>query len=58
MLEGFLTAYPDDPAADQAAFAAANALLDLKAYREAAARLQPLRRPLSRRATCWTAIGT
>jgi len=37
MLEGFLTAYPDDPAADQAAFAAANALLELKAYKEAAA---------------------
>ena len=37
MLESFLTAYPDDPAADQAAFAAANALLDLKAYKEAAA---------------------
>ena len=37
MLESFLTAYPDDPAADQAAFAAANALLELKAYNEAAA---------------------
>ena len=37
MLEGFLTAYPDDPAADQAAFAAANALLELKDYKEAAA---------------------
>ena len=37
MLEGFLTAYPDDPAADQAAFSAANALLELKDYREAAA---------------------
>jgi tetratricopeptide (TPR) repeat protein len=37
MLEGFLTAYPDDPAADQAAFATANTLLDLKAYKEAAA---------------------
>jgi uncharacterized protein YfaS (alpha-2-macroglobulin family)/TolA-binding protein len=34
MLESFLTAYPDDPAADQAAFAAANALLDLRAYKE------------------------
>jgi len=32
MLEGFLTAYPDDPAADQAGFAAANALLELEAY--------------------------
>jgi alpha-2-macroglobulin len=37
MLEGFLTAWPDDPAADQAAFASANELLDLKAYRQAAA---------------------
>jgi len=37
MLEGFLTAWPDDPAADQAAFSAASTLLDLKAYREAAA---------------------
>jgi hypothetical protein len=37
MLEGFLTAYPDDPAADQAAFAAANALLDLRAYKECVA---------------------
>ena len=37
MLESFLTAYPDDPAADQAAFAAATALLDLKSYEDAAA---------------------
>ena len=37
MLESFLTAHPDDPAADQAAFAAATALLDLKSYKEAAA---------------------
>jgi uncharacterized protein YfaS (alpha-2-macroglobulin family)/tetratricopeptide (TPR) repeat protein len=36
MLENFLTAWPDDPAADQAAFAAAGTLLDLKVYREAA----------------------
>ena len=36
MLENFLTAHPDDPAADQASFAAANALLDLKAYAQAA----------------------
>ena len=47
MLEGFLTAYPDDPAADQAAFAAANALLDLKALRRGGRGLRPLRRPLS-----------
>lgn len=37
MLESFLTAYPEDPAADQAAFAAATALLDLKSFKEAAA---------------------
>ncbi len=37
MLESFLTEYPDDPAADQAALAAAGVLLDLKAYGEAAA---------------------
>ncbi len=35
MLQRFLTAYPDDPAADQAAFSAAGALLELKAYDEA-----------------------
>ncbi|MGA2031376.1 MAG: outer membrane protein assembly factor BamD, partial [Thermoguttaceae bacterium] len=37
MLESFLTAWPDDPAADQAAFAAASAQLDVQAYGEAAA---------------------
>jgi len=37
MLEGFLTAYPEDPAADQAAFSAANALLELKDYKQATA---------------------
>ena len=37
MLESFLTAYPEDPAADQAAFAKANILLELEAYDEAAA---------------------
>jgi tetratricopeptide (TPR) repeat protein len=37
MFETFLTAYPDDPAADEAAFAAANTLLELKAYKEAVA---------------------
>jgi hypothetical protein len=37
MLESFLTAFPEDPAADQAAFSAANALLELKAYSEATA---------------------
>jgi len=37
MLETFLTAYPDDPAADQAAFSTANALLELKAYDQATA---------------------
>ena len=37
MLESFLTAYPQDPAADQAAFSAAVALLELKAYPQAIA---------------------
>lgn len=37
MLESFLTAYPEDPAADQAAFSTANALLELEAYGQAAA---------------------
>jgi len=36
MLEDFLTAYPEDPAADQAAFSAAGALLELERYSEAA----------------------
>jgi len=34
MLESFLTAYPEDPAADQAAFSTANALLELEAYEQ------------------------
>lgn len=38
MLEEFLTTYPEDPAADQASFSLANALLELKAYRQAIAR--------------------
>ncbi len=38
MVENFLTDYPDDPAADQAAFSEANALLELKAYKEVIAR--------------------
>jgi len=38
MLEGFLTAWPEDPAADQAAFSAASALLEMKEYARAAAR--------------------
>ncbi len=37
MLEGYLTAWPDDPSADQAAFASASTLLELKAYHESAA---------------------
>ncbi|MHB1035874.1 MAG: tetratricopeptide repeat protein [Pirellulales bacterium] len=37
MLEGFLTAYPEDPAADQASFSLANALLELKSFKEAIA---------------------
>jgi uncharacterized protein YfaS (alpha-2-macroglobulin family)/tetratricopeptide (TPR) repeat protein len=36
MLEAFLTGFPQDPAADQAAFAAANSQLDLKHYAAAA----------------------
>ena len=40
MLDGFLTAYPEDPAADQASFSLANALLELKTYREAIARCE------------------
>ncbi|HEX7375938.1 MAG TPA: tetratricopeptide repeat protein, partial [Pirellulales bacterium] len=38
MLDGFLTAYPEDPAADQASFSLANALVELKAYRRAVER--------------------
>ena len=37
MLEDFLTEYPLDPAADQSAFSAASALLELENYAEAAA---------------------
>jgi TolA-binding protein len=37
MLETMLTEFPDDPAADQAAFSAANALLDMKDFARAAA---------------------
>ncbi len=40
MLEEFLTVYPEDPAADQASFSLANALLELKAYRQAIERAQ------------------
>jgi alpha-2-macroglobulin len=40
MLDGFLTAYPDDPAADQASFSLANALLELKAFGRAVERCQ------------------
>lgn len=35
MLDNFLMAYPEDPAADQAGFSLANALLELKNYAEA-----------------------
>ena len=38
MVDHFLSEYPDDPAADQAAFSEANALLELKAYKEVIAR--------------------
>ena len=37
MLEAFLSAHPQDPAADQAAFSAANALLEMKKYQVAGA---------------------
>ena len=37
MLQNFLTAYPEDPAADQAAFSTANALLEMEAFDEASA---------------------
>ncbi|HZZ71655.1 MAG TPA: tetratricopeptide repeat protein [Pirellulales bacterium] len=40
MLDHFLIAYPEDPAADQASFSMANALLELKAYKEAIARCE------------------
>ncbi len=40
MLEAFLTDHPDDPAADQAAFAAANARLELEQYDAAVARCE------------------
>jgi hypothetical protein len=40
MLDDFLTAYPDDPAADEAAFAQANALLDLEFYDRAVERCE------------------
>ena len=35
MLDAFMTEYPDDPAADQAAFTLANGLLDLKLHQAA-----------------------
>ncbi|HEX7449417.1 MAG TPA: tetratricopeptide repeat protein [Pirellulales bacterium] len=40
MLDSFLTAYPEDPAADQASFSLANALLELKTYRQAIAQCE------------------
>ena len=60
MLDSFLTAYPEDPAADQAAFSLANALLELKAYREADRRVQSVRRALSQERlldSYWYMIG-
>lgn len=44
MLDEFLTAHPDDPAADQAAFAEANALLELEQYDAAVARCEAFAR--------------
>ncbi|MEO2023882.1 MAG: tetratricopeptide repeat protein, partial [Pirellulaceae bacterium] len=40
MLDQFLTALPEDPAADQASFSLANALLDLEKYEQAIASSQ------------------
>ena len=40
MLDAFLTTYPEDPAADQAAFALANSLLDMKGYAQAIERCE------------------
>ena len=40
MLETFLSTYPEDPAADQVAFSAANALLELEKHDEAAVACQ------------------
>jgi TolA-binding protein len=40
MLDSFLTTYPDDPAADQAAFALANTLLDMKSYKDCIAQCE------------------
>ncbi len=47
MFESFLTAYPDDPAADQAAFADADVLLELKAVPGRRRRVRLLRRAIS-----------
>ena len=58
MLDDFLTGYPDDPAADQASFSLANALLDSKAYQDGHRRVRPVRRSAIRRATSSTATGT
>ncbi|HVJ80316.1 MAG TPA: hypothetical protein VNC50_04525, partial [Planctomycetia bacterium] len=44
MLDEFLTEYPDDPAADQAAFAQATALLDVKGYKQAIERCEQFAR--------------
>ena len=55
--KSFLTDYPDDPAADQAAFSAATALLDLRAY--TTPRPPAIATPFAiRRAICWTVSGT
>ncbi|NUQ64841.1 MAG: tetratricopeptide repeat protein [Pirellulales bacterium] len=60
MLESFLTAYPEDPAADQASFSAANALLELEKFSdaEAACRRYADRYPKSELAgSFWYIIG-
>lgn len=60
MLENFLTSYPEDPAADQASFSAANALIELEKYAEAeaACRRYADRYPKSRLlSSFWYIIG-
>ena len=47
MLENFLTDYPDDPAADQAAFSEANALLGIEGLQGRDRAGHEIRRPLS-----------
>jgi len=60
MLEGLLHEFPDDPAADQAAFSSATALIDLQRYAEAAAACRHYARRYPRSPlldTFWYIIG-